>query len=59
MKKGEFRRWVTELWYENCKEREAWGDSKGCENSTEYFLKYKYWLKREFKHQNEKNFQKS
>lgn len=55
----DFRSWVTELWFKNCAEREAWGDTGGCSNSTEYFRKYKWWLKREYKFQNEKSFQKS
>ena len=46
-----FRQWVHNLWIENCKEREAWGDTDGCANSKEYFHKYKWWLKREYKHQ--------
>lgn len=45
-----FRAWVTELWYANCEERESWGDKGGCDNSAEYFRKYKYWLKREYQH---------
>lgn len=45
-----FREWVTELWFQNCAEREAWGDRGGCSNAGEYFRKYKYWLKREYTH---------
>ena len=50
-----FRHWVTELWYQNQREREAWGDKGGCEDASEYFRKYKYWLKREYQHRKANN----
>ena len=46
-----FRAWVHNLWIENCREREAYGDTDGCADSREYFNKFKWWLKREYKYQ--------
>jgi hypothetical protein len=44
-----FRRWLHELWLQNCDEHEAYGQPKY--SQEEYFQMYKYWFKREFKHQ--------
>jgi hypothetical protein len=51
-KVSNFRTWVNELYYENCKEREAFKEP--CFKSEDYFNKYKWWLKREFQHQQSK-----
>jgi hypothetical protein len=45
-----FRHWVQQLWYEHVDEMESYQQELG-HSSTEYFKKYKFWLKREFKHQ--------
>jgi len=45
----DFRAWVNNLWVENCREHDEFGEPQ-CD-PKEYFSKYKWWLKREFKHQ--------
>lgn len=45
-----FRHWVQQLWYEHMDEIESYGQDLQY-SSTDYFNKYKFWLKREFKHQ--------
>lgn len=48
-----FRQWVHELWLANCDEyMEA---SQLPYTKEQYFAKWKYWLKREYKHQRNKN----
>ena len=49
VKDTSFRRWLHELWLQNCDEHEAYGQPKY--SQEEYFQMYKYWFKREFKHQ--------
>ena len=44
-----FRGWVNQLWQEACHERDGYGEP--CIDSEKYFNKYKWWLKREYKHQ--------
>lgn len=51
MKQGSFRHWCTEKWYEHVDEMISYGQKSDISNSEEYFRKYKYWLKREYKHQ--------
>lgn len=50
MYKSEFRNWIYELWLENCKERFEHGQEP-FPHANEYVRVYKWWLKREFKHQ--------
>ena len=50
MKESAFRKWLREIWAENCTERMEYKELPY--SMQEYFQKYKYWLKREFKHQN-------
>lgn len=45
-----FRTWCREKWYEHLAELESYGQTVPYD-STEYFGKYKYWLKREFQYQ--------
>jgi hypothetical protein len=45
-----FRHWCQEKWYEHQEEIAAYGQPV-CYTAREYFLKYKFWLKREYKHQ--------
>jgi len=44
-----FRNWVHNLWLENCEERLIYygGDRL---SEREYFQKFKWWLRREYKH---------
>ena len=45
-----FRQWCYEMWHEHQTELEAYGQPLPS-SAKEYFAKYKYWLKREYKHQ--------
>ena len=47
-----FRHWVNELWMENREERLLYGEEPATIN--QYWERYKYWLKREYKHQRDK-----
>lgn len=44
-----FRLWVQQIWYENCEEHLTYGEQPY--KIHEYWNKYKWWLKREYKHQ--------
>jgi len=44
-----FRTWVNEIWHENRAEYEAF-NQQGY-SLEEYFNRYKYWLKREYRYQ--------
>lgn len=48
-KESAFRKWLQEMYYENCDEHEMFNLKRY--SLGEYFQKYKYWLKREFRHQ--------
>lgn len=48
-KPSEFRRWVENIWRENCTECLAWREQE--QPLAQYFSRYKWWLKREFRHQ--------
>jgi hypothetical protein len=45
-----FRRWCHEKWFEHKDELAFYGQPLSYD-SAHYFSKYKYWLKREYKHQ--------
>ena len=47
-----FRLWVNEVWRENCEERLTYHQDPA--TIKEYWNTYKYWLKREYKHQRNK-----
>lgn len=49
MKQSQFREWVRNIWLDNCDEHDMFREPKL--NMSEYFQKYKYWLKREFQYQ--------
>lgn len=49
-----FRNWCNDKWYEHRDELESYGESLPY-TAQEYFAKYKYWLKREYKHQRNDN----
>jgi hypothetical protein len=44
-----FRLWVTNLWFENRDEYDTF--SQQGYSLEEYFNRYKYWLKREYRYQ--------
>lgn len=46
---SDFRQWVEDIWRENCEERRAWHETE--QPLTEYFQRYKWWLKREYRFQ--------
>jgi hypothetical protein len=50
MKKHSFRMWCQEKWFEHKDELEFYGQSLSYD-SRQYFERYKYWLKREYQHQ--------
>lgn len=45
-----FRQWCGEKWYEHVDEMQCYGQLLPY-TAQEYFVKYKFWLKREFKYQ--------
>lgn len=47
-----FRLWLQNKWYEHLDELDALGLAKPQYDIKHYFNKYKYWLKREYKHEN-------
>jgi hypothetical protein len=49
-----FRAWCREKWFEHKDELEAYGQTLPY-TSQEYFAKYKFWLKREYRHQQNAN----
>lgn len=44
-----FRMWVQEMWYEHINEQDSYGQPLRY-TATEYFRKYRYWLKREYRY---------
>lgn len=50
MKQSQFRKWCNDKWFEHMDELESYGQ-KLPYTSGEYFRMYKFWLKREFQHQ--------
>lgn len=44
-----FRQWVYEVWQQNCDEHAEYHELPYTQE--QYFKMYKYWLKREYKHQ--------
>lgn len=56
-KTSHFRYWLQRIWYENCKEYEDHNQLPY--TLQEYWNRYKYWLKREYRHQHGKNTIKS
>jgi hypothetical protein len=48
-----FRLWVQEIWRENCEERLTFGQDLS--TMKQYWNNYKWWLKREYRHQQRKN----
>lgn len=48
-----FRSWLRNIWLENCREHDDFGELPY--TMAEYYQKYKYWLKREFRHQSKRD----
>ena len=46
-----FRQWLQERWYQHVLEIEEWTGQMPGYPLKEYFRRYKWWLKREYKHQ--------
>lgn len=46
-----FRLWVTEKWYEHKQEIESIEGKMPDYNLSHYFNMYKWWLRREYRHQ--------
>ena len=52
MKTSHFRNWVQNIWYENTEEHLTFHEKPY--TIKEYWQRYKYWLKREYRHQHGK-----
>ncbi len=52
-----FRAWVHNLWVQNCEERQFYKDGPQL-NVVEYFKEFKWWLRREYRYQREKELDK-
>jgi hypothetical protein len=50
---SKFRHWLHEVWLQNCDEHREYGETPLTQE--QYFKMYKYWLKREYKHQRSQN----
>lgn len=48
-KTSDFRRWVEAIWRDNCEECLVWRERQ--QTLAQYFGRYKYWLRREYRHQ--------
>ena len=46
-----FRQWCQEMWYNHCSEFEGWFHRRPEYDVKEYFARYKFWLKREYRRQ--------
>jgi hypothetical protein len=49
---SQFRLWVQAIWYQNCEEHLTYGEEPY--KISEYWNRYKFWLKREYRHQQAK-----
>ena len=50
-----FRQWLQRQWYEHCAEFEGWTNRQPEYTLQEYFARYKHWLRREYRHQQNAN----
>ena len=50
-----FRTWLQEKWYQHMTEVEEWTGRLPAYPIQEYFNRYKWWLKREYRHQQRVN----
>jgi len=46
---SQFSHWLRNLWLDNCDEHQVYGEQKY--TMQEYWNKYKWWLRREYRHQ--------
>jgi hypothetical protein len=52
-----FRQWLQQRWYDHCNEFEGWHRRSPDYNLKDYFDRYKYWLKREYRYYQKSNTQ--
>ena len=52
MKQSNFRDWVAALWQANCHERDSYNELPFTQK--QYWERYKYWIKREYRHYTQK-----
>lgn len=57
MKFTPFRNWVHNLWIQNCEERQLYNGGPRLA-AEEYFRQFKWWLRREYRHQKEQHVRK-
>ena len=50
-----FRMWIQEVWRAHVEELWQWDHKRPTYDSKEYFNKYKWWLRREYKHRTANN----
>lgn len=48
-KPSPFRVWLQNIWFDNCSEHAEFREPQL--TMAEYFQRYKWWLRREFRHQ--------
>lgn len=44
-----FREWLQDLWLENCEEKDSYREPRL--TLQEYFRRYRWWLRREYRYQ--------
>jgi hypothetical protein len=52
-----FRNWAHNRWLDNCEERVLYRDGDRL-SEREYFQRFKWWLRREYRHQNKKELER-
>lgn len=45
-----FRQWLQEKWYEHLDELDSWNMKTPDYDLRQYFDRYRWWLKREYRH---------
>ncbi len=51
MKNSPFRIWCTEMWFKHQDECQNWGQTSEFARASDYLRVYRFWLKREYRHQ--------
>jgi hypothetical protein len=46
-----FRYWCSQKWFDHCEEVESFTGRNPNYDSKEYFRMYKWWLRREYRHE--------
>jgi hypothetical protein len=54
MKNSHFRFWLRNVWLDNCDENDNFNQPKY--SLEDYWAKYKWWLRREWRHQQVKGY---